>query len=160
VLPFLKAFWATMARQWTLLDVLRMDKYLLLVRRYLSASFEWLKKNNWEEKFVEEHSRMLEGEGGVLNPTATVPDGLRYHVLDCSVDELSKVDQERVLSEAVLELLMRPIRELTVRGRTRVLRERAKEVMKDKRLENWAAGEGDEGKDELNEDEEWEGIKD
>ncbi|KAI1639286.1 nucleolar protein,Nop52-domain-containing protein [Biscogniauxia mediterranea] len=40
--PWAAAFWATVAREWTTgIDVLRMEKFLLLVRRVLAASLEW-----------------------------------------------------------------------------------------------------------------------
>lgn len=42
VVPWLRGFWATMAREWTTgIDVLRMEKFLLLVRRVLAASLVW-----------------------------------------------------------------------------------------------------------------------
>ncbi|KAK3323393.1 nucleolar protein,Nop52-domain-containing protein [Cercophora scortea] len=46
VLPWLRAFWATMSREWTGIDVLRMEKFLLLVRRVVGAGFKWMKKNS------------------------------------------------------------------------------------------------------------------
>ncbi|KAI0594543.1 nucleolar protein,Nop52-domain-containing protein [Biscogniauxia sp. FL1348] len=43
VAPWLAAFWATVAREWTTgIDVLRMEKFLLLVRRVFAASLEWV----------------------------------------------------------------------------------------------------------------------
>jgi ribosomal RNA-processing protein 1 len=45
VTPWLRGFWATMAREWTGIDVLRMEKFLLLVRRVLGASFRWMRKD-------------------------------------------------------------------------------------------------------------------
>lgn len=43
VAAWLRGFWATMAREWTGIDVLRLDKFLLLVRRVLGASLAWMK---------------------------------------------------------------------------------------------------------------------
>lgn len=43
VAAWLAAFWATMAREWTGIDVLRLDKFLMLVRRVLGASLAWMK---------------------------------------------------------------------------------------------------------------------
>ncbi|CAK7244809.1 MAG: hypothetical protein STHCBS139747_006355 [Sporothrix thermara] len=40
---WLRAFWATMAREWTTgIDVLRMEKFMLLVRRVLNAQLAWM----------------------------------------------------------------------------------------------------------------------
>ncbi|KAL1887095.1 hypothetical protein Sste5346_010441 [Sporothrix stenoceras] len=43
VAAWLRAFWATMAREWTTgIDVLRMEKFMLLVRRVLGAQIAWM----------------------------------------------------------------------------------------------------------------------
>lgn len=68
-----------------------------------------------------------------------VPDGLRYHVLDCWVDELEKVDGGR---GGPWGELMRPVRRVEREGATRVVRGRAREVLGDGRLKEWA-GKGD-----------------
>jgi ribosomal RNA-processing protein 1 len=39
---WLEAFWATMAREWARLDVYRLEKFMLLVRRVLGASLRWI----------------------------------------------------------------------------------------------------------------------
>ncbi|KAL2200215.1 nucleolar protein,Nop52-domain-containing protein [Corynascus similis CBS 632.67] len=44
VATWLRGFWATMAREWTGIDVLRMEKFLLLVRRVVGAGFKWMRK--------------------------------------------------------------------------------------------------------------------
>lgn len=45
VRAWLRGFWATMAREWTTgIDVLRMEKFLLLVRRMLGASLVWARR--------------------------------------------------------------------------------------------------------------------
>ncbi|GAB1318585.1 Nucleolar protein,Nop52-domain-containing protein [Madurella fahalii] len=46
VTTWLRGFWATMAREWTGIDVLRMDKFLLLVRRVVGAAFKWMRKED------------------------------------------------------------------------------------------------------------------
>ncbi|KAB5572756.1 nucleolar protein,Nop52-domain-containing protein [Coniochaeta sp. 2T2.1] len=45
---WLRGFWATMAREWTGIDVLRLEKFLLLVRRVLGASLAWMKVREQE----------------------------------------------------------------------------------------------------------------
>ena len=49
VVTWLRGFWATMSREWTGIDVLRMEKFLLLVRRVVCAGFKWMKKNGGKE---------------------------------------------------------------------------------------------------------------
>ncbi|KAH7039648.1 nucleolar protein,Nop52-domain-containing protein [Microdochium trichocladiopsis] len=41
VIGWLAAFWETIAREWTSIDVLRLEKFLLLVRRMFAASLVW-----------------------------------------------------------------------------------------------------------------------
>lgn len=51
VAPWLRGFWATMAREWTTgIDVLRMEKFLLLVRRMLAVSLVWMQARAGEEE--------------------------------------------------------------------------------------------------------------
>ncbi|EJT73109.1 ribosomal RNA-processing protein 1 [Gaeumannomyces tritici R3-111a-1] len=50
VVPWLRGFWVTMAREWTTIDVLRMEKFLLLVRRVLGASFAWMRRGESEAR--------------------------------------------------------------------------------------------------------------
>ncbi|KAK2841614.1 hypothetical protein FQN49_006083 [Arthroderma sp. PD_2] len=50
VLPFLRAFWITMSRDFHSLDRLRLDKYLLLIRCYVGVSFEYYLKRGGKSK--------------------------------------------------------------------------------------------------------------
>ena len=70
-----------------------------------------------------------------------VPDGLRYHVLDVWVDGLLEVEgwEERGL--------MRPVGKLAKEGRTKIVRERARGVLGDERLEEGHAERHDVGED-------------
>ncbi|CAK7272771.1 hypothetical protein SEPCBS119000_005300 [Sporothrix epigloea] len=62
---WLCAFWATMAREWTTgIDVLRMEKFMLLVRRVLHAQLAWMK----DEK---------QGSGKKSQPSAARVRGLQ-----------------------------------------------------------------------------------
>ncbi|KAG5203878.1 Ribosomal RNA-processing protein 1 [Trichophyton interdigitale] len=50
VLPFLRAFWITMSRDFHSLDRLRLDKYLFLIRCYVGVSFEYYLKRGGKSK--------------------------------------------------------------------------------------------------------------
>lgn len=152
-IPFLRAFWQTMQREWTNIDVLRMEKFLLLVRRYVGASFEDLKKRGWDE---EEMNGMKEVWGEVpLNvDDMRVPNGIRFHVLDLWVDELEKVGVLEEGNEAVLESLLEPVRKLAKGSPTKAVRKKANEALDDERLP------GNEKVDEVKVDDGWGGIQD
>ena len=146
-----------MAREWGSIPGLRLDKYLLLCRMYVEGGFRWLEGRGWERELVRGYLGIM-GEVGLSTGKdgqgAKVLDGLRYHVLDVWVDGLEGKD----VPEGVLEVLIRPVETVGKEGWTRVLRERAKSVLKDERLEEWRDGvrKGDE---EIGE-EDWEGFGD
>jgi len=174
-LGFVRAFWITMAGQWSAIPGLRLDKYLLLCRCYVQGAFQCLATKGWEEGLVEGYLRVVEEvplstgmEAVDGSMGAKVPDGLRYHVLDVWVDGLE--GQEEGMPEGMLERVLGPVQRLAREGKTKVLRQRAKEALRDERLQQWtveasAAGGGAEviqDKCDQNEtgDEEWGGFGD
>ncbi|SPQ23936.1 3e179ca4-427f-4be6-84b0-c6a3c5a82050 [Thermothielavioides terrestris] len=128
--PWLRGFWATMSREWTGIDVLRMEKFLLLVRRVVGAGFKWMRKDGgsaakggsaWDASRVddvlgllgewpfalEEEARIeqtLEGDGQISQKIAV---GLRLHVLDIWVDEAEKAGLLEDGDEAAQEIIQR-----------------------------------------------------
>lgn len=62
VIPWLRGFWATMAREWTTgIDVLRMEKFLLLVRRTLASSLVWMQLREPVNKTARTRKRTIDG---------------------------------------------------------------------------------------------------
>ncbi|OBT51594.1 hypothetical protein VE04_07136 [Pseudogymnoascus sp. 24MN13] len=105
---FTAAFWTTMAREWTRIDVLRMEKFLLLTRRYVGAAFAQCADKGWTAEVVEEQMRVL--REGPLEPEARgVPNGMRYHVID-------------------------PLKALGTESPTKSVRKKCKEALADERL--------------------------
>jgi len=171
VLPFFRAFWLTIAREWSQIEALRLDKYLYLIRQYVNASFKWLSKNEWKDKSkLEEYMEVLEEIP--LNPVnMKIPNGLRFHVLDVYVDELEKVDDvwQTEKKSDTLDMLIRPVEKLTKDGKLKVIRKTAKECLDDDRVKAWRGEvtnedqemhDGDNDDDEEEEEEEWGGIVD
>ncbi|KAI9751799.1 MAG: hypothetical protein M4579_005885 [Chaenotheca gracillima] len=159
-LPFLEAFWKTMAREWNGIDVLRMDKFLFLTRNYLGASFRFLARHAWRPALVAPYTTILSSIP--LHPSdVQIPNGLRYHVIDIYVDELDKADTPR--SEAMsLDGMLEPLRKLEKEGITKTVRVRAREALADDKVKDWN-GEGkaeDAGQDEDGLEDEWNGIED
>ncbi|KAI9844228.1 MAG: hypothetical protein M1837_005734 [Sclerophora amabilis] len=166
-LPFLHAFWKTMAREWNGIDVLRMDKFLLLVRAYLNASFQHLQRRNWDPAIVQEYLGILSSTP--VHPTdGKIANGLRYHVIDIYVDELDKLDTPRS-GEVPLLALLEPLRKLQLESPTKSVRLRVKAALADERLLDWEGGDdgggekdrakqsGDEA-GEHSEEDEWNGL--
>ncbi|KAE9398442.1 Nop52-domain-containing protein [Gymnopus androsaceus JB14] len=91
-LSFLNGFWETVVREWNGIDRLRLDKYLMLVRRFVNVSFRLLLRNDWDLKTCQDYNAILTNEGGPLCPTdGRVSVGLVYHIADVYLEELEKV---------------------------------------------------------------------
>lgn len=92
-LTFLEGFWDTLVAEWAGLDKHRIDKYYLLVRRFVAAGFRLLAEEKWQPKAVERLAAMLgKWPGGALSTNdPKVPDSLTYHLSDIYLDELEKV---------------------------------------------------------------------
>jgi len=123
-----------MAREWTNIDVLRMEKFLLLVRRYVEAMFGLMQESGWE-------AEMVGGMLGVLREVPLevgdmkLPNGLRYHVIDVYVDELERVGALKDGVEGVpLDELLEPLRKLGKESPTKDVRRKCREVLEDERL--------------------------
>jgi len=162
-LPFIRAFFLTMSREWTNIEALRLDKYLYLIRQYMNASFQHLAAKKWKSSVLEQFNTIMEETP--LNPTnMKIPNGLRYHVLDVWVDELEKVNSEweDEKKQKILETLVQPIEKLAKNGSLKVLREAAKEVLAEDTLRQWRGQEDEEMAEPEAEDSDdgWGGFED
>ncbi|KAL9610551.1 MAG: hypothetical protein Q9167_004763 [Letrouitia subvulpina] len=140
-----------MISEWSSIPALRMDKYLRLVRLYVSAAFGYLSNHQWKLDLVTDYLSLME-RMPLSFDSKKVPDGLRYHILDVWIDELEPIDIQR----ADVGDLLKPIKTLEKAGRTKIIRTRAREVLTDKRLEAWQ-GTID---DQSSSGEEWDGFRD
>lgn len=161
VVGFLAAFWETLSREWAGIDVLRLEKFLLLVRRVLAASLAWARAPTTTTTTTSadadgRRARLLalfrdwplEQTGDL----AKVAVGLRLHVLDIWVDEAARVgllppsadddsdekaeDAEAAVPEADREFLaeLRLVVEHQLKSPSKPVRARAKESLADDRL--------------------------
>ena len=145
---FTRAFWQTMAREWTNIDVLRMEKFLLLTRRYLGAQFGVMKEAKWKKAVVAEQLELLqEIPLNVSDPK--IGNGIRYHVIDIYIDELERAGAlEEGRKGVELEVLLAPLEELKKDSPTKSVRVKAKEALKDERLPGNEKDEDEEMEDE------------
>lgn len=90
-LRFLRSFWETTVREWGGLDRLRMDKFYMLVRKYVNAAFRLLARSKWDDAACTEYNSMLTGKGCPLcADDPKVPSSLAYHLSDIWLEELEK----------------------------------------------------------------------
>ncbi|WYZ35275.1 hypothetical protein EsH8_I_001551 [Colletotrichum jinshuiense] len=165
---WLSAFWETLSRQWTDIDVLRMEKFLLLVRRTFASGLQWVKDGKYAESraapllaVLAEWPFELEGD------LRKVPIGIRLHGVDLWVDELDRLemlkedDDKAVAFAKKVSELVDPLK----RSPIKTVRAKAAEAVEDDRLpwiESKAVEEeaDDMDEDEDDEDDEWGGIDD
>lgn len=158
--PFISAFWTTIAREWLQIDALRLDKYLLLARRYVNSGFVYLSQRAWDSVLCARYLEVI-GRLPLSASGAKVSDGLRYHVLDIWLDELDVVDGQGEESSCPVEELMTVVHRLKGEAKTKPLRERAGECLADERLKNWKQRAGEENEAEIDQsDSEWGGLTD
>ncbi|KAF8347092.1 nucleolar protein,Nop52-domain-containing protein [Amanita rubescens] len=90
-LMFLCGFWETTVREWNGIDRLRIDKYYMLVRRFVNATFRLLIRTEWNITACEDYNNILTVRGGPLCPSdIRVPTSLIYHLADIYLEELEK----------------------------------------------------------------------
>ncbi|KAK4686819.1 ribosomal RNA-processing protein 1, partial [Tremellales sp. Uapishka_1] len=91
-LSFLDGFWKAMIREWSGLDRLRMDKFYLLIRKFVNFTFQLLGRNGWEKKEIASVNEVLSRNGGPLTfEDSRVPSSIGTHLADIYLEELDKV---------------------------------------------------------------------
>ncbi|ORY34723.1 nucleolar protein,Nop52-domain-containing protein [Naematelia encephala] len=90
-LGFLAGFWRSMVREWHGIDRLRVDKFYMLIRRYVNATFRLLARGGWKEEQVGRVNDVLAGKGGPITVDVSVPKALAGHLSDIYLEELDKV---------------------------------------------------------------------
>ncbi|XP_014250274.1 ribosomal RNA processing protein 1 homolog [Cimex lectularius] len=98
-LMFIRCFFQSVSHSWFGLDGHRMDKYLMLVRRFLRQTFECVYKLDWEKEKVERLSKELS------TSFSMAPLGLLLHLTDIYMEELAKVGRGELKPETTLELI-------------------------------------------------------
>ncbi|PON79538.1 Nucleolar, Nop [Parasponia andersonii] len=84
---FLSVFFLTMRREWTGIDALRLDKFYLLIRRFVHSFFVLLKSNSWDLELSRRLMGVLE-ERTLLADDKFQGNGVNYHIVSIFLDEL------------------------------------------------------------------------
>ncbi|GAA5900340.1 hypothetical protein JCM6882_002311 [Rhodosporidiobolus microsporus] len=91
-LCYLRGFWEAVTREWAGLDRLRLDKFYLLIRRFIHVAMRLLEREEWDERAIAEYNAVLTGPGGPLNVTdQKLPHSLPYHLADIFLDEIERL---------------------------------------------------------------------
>ncbi|KAJ1400662.1 Nucleolar, Nop52 [Sesbania bispinosa] len=103
-LQYFSTFFLTMRREWSGIDALRLDKFYLLIRRFISKSFSLLNKNSWDLELVQRLMSLLD-EGTFTAQDKFQGNGVNYHVASVFLEELRPF---LPLKSQVIEVLLKP----------------------------------------------------
>ena len=97
---FIECGLITEGREWVGIDQWRMDKFMMLTRRFLRQAFNFLSKDNWEKvnNMTEIFSSSI-----ISNPSATL--GFRLHFTDVYLEEVAKAGGEEFSGDIILRLI-------------------------------------------------------
>uniref|UniRef100_A0A0A9XI87 Ribosomal RNA processing protein 1 B n=2 Tax=Lygus hesperus TaxID=30085 RepID=A0A0A9XI87_LYGHE len=97
---FVRCFFQCMSQAWFNLDSFRLDKFLMLIRRFLRQLLERLRLNDWNHKMVKE---VIEHD---LKPSyVNAPLGLNIHIAEIFLEELAKVGRGALSANVVFEFV-------------------------------------------------------
>ncbi|XP_063545655.1 ribosomal RNA processing protein 1 homolog isoform X2 [Cydia strobilella] len=106
-----KAGFKMLATEWFGIDQHRIDKFLMLVRRYLRGALRCVHRSGWSEDACNQFANMLSGKDGLLalkTPLyARNANSLVIHIADCYLEEISKVSSGEISPESLV-ILLRP----------------------------------------------------
>ncbi|XP_073965164.1 uncharacterized protein [Choristoneura fumiferana] len=107
-----RAGFKMLATEWFGIDQHRIDKFLMLVRRYLRGALRCVQRSGWSETACDHFAGMLAHKDGILALNTPLfarnAISMSLHVADCYLEEISKVSMGRV-PPASLCVLLRPL---------------------------------------------------
>ncbi|ODN05750.1 Ribosomal RNA processing protein 1 [Orchesella cincta] len=134
-LLFVEWFLRTMAREWSWIDRFRMDKFMMLFRRFLRKSLLVVADKKWHNDILEGYLKIISTyifnripatKSKKHEPTTnvvTAPLGLQIHFTDVFMEELAKVGGQNLKFQKILKILAPFIHELGYNGDDRLLGE-------------------------------------
>jgi len=99
-LLFFKTFLLTMGREWFGIDHWRMNKYMMLIRRFVRQIFKYNKKHDWRMDLAEKICQLFT-ENLLLCEIRKTSLGLQMHTTDVFMEELAKVGTEELDSQVI-----------------------------------------------------------
>lgn len=105
-LQYFTTFLLTLRREWNGIDHLRLDKFYLLIRRFVKGMFCLMRKYNWDLEYLEKYVVVLENEA-LIADDKLLGNGVNYHIASVFLQEIRgfNVPLER---KEVVDCLFRP----------------------------------------------------
>lgn len=129
---YFEAFLVTIRREWGGIDFLRLDKFYLLIRKFLRHVFLLLKKNAWGPDLTVRMIGIL-SEKSVLATDKYPANGVNYHVAESFLDELRDF---LPLATETLDLMISPFFLVLEKSLDKVLVNKIKANVFDRLLDN------------------------
>ncbi|XP_006601411.1 ribosomal RNA processing protein 1 homolog B [Glycine max] len=104
-LQYFSTFLLTMRREWSGIDALRLDKFYLLIRRFVSKFFSLMKTNSWDLQLVHRLINVLDENTLSSLENKSHGNGVNYHIATVFLEELRPF---LPLKQEVLEVLLKP----------------------------------------------------
>ncbi|KAK9507678.1 hypothetical protein O3M35_007481 [Rhynocoris fuscipes] len=98
-LSFIMGFFQILSDYWAGLDIHRMDKYLMFVRRFIRQTFKVIEKFEWKKKQISKLAEALK------TAFTNAPLGLLMHVCEIYLEELAKVSKGAISKDIVPEFI-------------------------------------------------------
>ncbi|KAG1331910.1 ribosomal RNA processing protein 1 [Cocos nucifera] len=114
---YFEAFVLTVCREWPGIDFLRLDKFYLLIRRFLRHLFLLLRKNAWD---LDLSARLVEimSEKSLLAADKYPAQGVSYHFAEIFLDEIKEF---LPLAVEPLDVLLKPFLSVLEKSSDKVL---------------------------------------
>ncbi|URE05340.1 Nucleolar protein,Nop52 containing protein [Musa troglodytarum] len=129
---YFEAFLLTIRREWSGIDFLRLDKFYLLIRRFLCHAFLLLRKNAWDPELTARLTGILL-EKSLLSADNYPANGVNYHVAEVFLDEIRDL---LPLAVETLDLMLNPFVSVLKKSADKVLVNKIKINVFDRLLEN------------------------
>ncbi|XP_077214753.1 ribosomal RNA processing-like protein [Tasmannia lanceolata] len=129
---YFEVFITTMRREWSGIDYLRLDKFYLLIRRFLHHFFLLLKKNSWDLEVLNLLMGVLE-EKTLLTVDKYPAQGVNYHISEIFLEELKEFLPVTV---ETLDVLLKPFFSVLEKSQDKVLLNKIKVSIFNCLLEN------------------------
>ncbi|CAI8587073.1 unnamed protein product [Vicia faba] len=117
-LQYFSTFFLTMRREWSGIDSLRLDKFYLLIRRFISSFLYLLYKNSWNLDLVNLFVNCLDKSTFSAKDRFVQGNGVNYHVASVFLQEVKPFLPVKL---SVLEALFRPFFSAVAKLRDKVL---------------------------------------
>ncbi|XP_020597972.1 ribosomal RNA processing protein 1 homolog [Phalaenopsis equestris] len=101
---YLESFLITIRREWSGIDFLRLDKFYLLIRRFLRHVLVVLRNNSWNIELTARIADIL-SQGSLLSVDKFPAAGVNYHIAEIFLDEIAEF---LPLEKEIVDLLLNP----------------------------------------------------